>query len=778
MYPSQFQQLLPNQDAPAQGWAGQNNSNMFNSIAGDMTQLSVTSYGESGIDLLYRHVAMEALHDSGERFLEPACHPGTRTATMEMLHLWSTDTSTESTILWLHGCAGAGKSAIAQMFAKSLQTEGRLGASFFFQRGHLKRGTWHSLIPTIAYQLATSITELLLPIQQAVEGDKLVIGRALAISFQALLRTPVIVLDGLDECTDHKIQQQILRLFIGAIRHHNLHLRLLIVSRPEPHLCEVLETGETLAICRHFALSADESAYCDIRTYFHAQFSRIRCEFIARGIYLEPEWPSPDAVNQLVRMSSATFIYATTVIHFIDDEYHHPADRLNSVLELDPQSTAPLDDLYTQILSVVPQEQEGLQLRILHTICIGMQDIYRISVDPEQIDILLNLRTGTCRLILRRLHSLIEVPPIQTRFGNRRFSAIIFLHASFGDYLSDTRRSRWWCISLPCLDEECIYRLLYLFGHKPLQTNAQRDLYEQVIIPFAQLMKVSYHLSNLLINGTPSEALVDLLRNRTVQNYLFLNTQKDAWPKEKRGPPYPLDLVQLWDDLRAVTGLCECLHVSKNPSAATFKFDTIYTELFSRHLELRPVLQCQVVASVGSDIYYHLPFFGWTGTVLRPFLKFPELFPLPFPEGDSPLDFLADPQRAGRLYSEPSYIAEELVLRWIGRARRTLAGGLDELYPHYLQTIEKCGTSQRLLREFATFDLSDLCRQMAIDVCAHEDFHIFIVQDSALCPVLDWLRSFPDDPLPRQVLAFWERQVNAMRLCPSHKPWYLQTKPT
>ncbi|KAJ7809413.1 hypothetical protein B0H14DRAFT_2460544, partial [Mycena olivaceomarginata] len=172
MYPSWFQQPLQNHDAPVQGWAGQNNSNTFNSIAGDMTQLSVTSYGESGIDLLYRHVAMEALHDSGERFPEPACHPGTRTATMEELHSWSTDTSTESTILWLHGCAGAGKSAIAQMFAKSLQTEGRLGASFFFQRGHSKRGTWNLLIPTIAYQLATSVTELLLPIQQAVEGDK------------------------------------------------------------------------------------------------------------------------------------------------------------------------------------------------------------------------------------------------------------------------------------------------------------------------------------------------------------------------------------------------------------------------------------------------------------------------------------------------------------------------------------------------------------------------------------------------------------------------------
>jgi hypothetical protein len=204
---------------------------------------------------------------------------------------------------------------------------------------------------------------------------------------------------------------------------------------------------------------------------------------------LEPEWPSPDTVDQLVRTSSATFIYATTVIRFIDDEYHHPADRLNSVLALDPRSTVPLDDLYTQILSVVLQEQEGLQLHILHTICIGKEEnIGRISVDPEEIDILLNLCTGTCRLILRHLHSLFKVPPIQTRFGWQKYHPIDFLHASFSDYLSDTRRSRQWCISLPCLDEECIYRLLSLFGYKPPQTNTQQWLYEQVIMSFAQLM--------------------------------------------------------------------------------------------------------------------------------------------------------------------------------------------------------------------------------------------------------------------------------------------------
>ncbi|KAJ6551008.1 hypothetical protein DFH09DRAFT_1039056 [Mycena vulgaris] len=463
-----------------------NISNTFNSVGGDF----VTSYGESGIDLLYRHVAMEALHNSGERFEEPACHPGTRTAILEQLGSWSTDTSPESTIMWLHGCAGAGKSAIVQMFAGNIQREGRLGASFFFKRGHTKRGTWHSLIPTISYQLAISVPALLLPIRQAVEHDKLVVGRAMAASFEQLLvepfknvqelqHIPVIVLDGLDECADHKVQQQILRLFIRAIRDHQLPIRLLIASRPEPHLREILEKEDTFTICRHSALSGDKSAFDDIHKYFLDEFSRIHSESMDRGMDLGSDWPSPNAVNRLVRTSSATFIYATTVIRFVDDEYHHPADRLQSVLDLDPQSTAPLDDLYTQILSVVPQEQATQQLHILHIIW------RNILVDPEELDILLNLRAGTCRLILRCLHSLLDVPRIRTRFGD--FGAIRTLHASLGDYLSDARRSGWWCVSSPWLEQECLHRILHLLS-TPAQTQSQYHFYTQVMIPFPHVM--------------------------------------------------------------------------------------------------------------------------------------------------------------------------------------------------------------------------------------------------------------------------------------------------
>ncbi|KAJ7044446.1 hypothetical protein C8F04DRAFT_643916 [Mycena alexandri] len=504
-------------------------SNTFNNVAGDMTQLNVTSYGESGLDILYRHVAMEAVHDSSERFAEPACHPGTRTAVLEQLASWSIDTSSESTVMWLHGSAGMGKSAIAQMFAGQCQAQGRLGASFFFKRGHPTRGSWHRLLTTIGYQLANWSSELLVPIQQAVEQDKLLVARAISLQFRKLLlepfqRTsrlhsiPVIIIDGLDECADHNIQQQILRLWTAAIRSHQLSIRLLIVSRPEPHIGEVFETEENLSICHHLDFPTDKSARDDIGTYFRDEFSRIRSDYLSRGIDLGTVWPDPAAVEQLVHRSSGIFIYATTVIRFIDDEYSHPVDRLASVLEMDPRSTVPLDDLYTQILSAIPHAPQ--QLRILHAIWRRELD-FQYIIDPEDIDMILGLRPATCRLALRALHSLFDVPRIRGRFTC--LPCVRCLHASLSDYLEDTRRSGRWCVVVPWLQLDHLESVLRLLSSPAL--TRQAELLNRTLV---------CHLPLLLENISPSHALITLLRNEQFHKSLFTTPIYDYdWPSSR-----------------------------------------------------------------------------------------------------------------------------------------------------------------------------------------------------------------------------------------------------
>ncbi|KAJ6601967.1 hypothetical protein DFH09DRAFT_884271, partial [Mycena vulgaris] len=128
---------------------------------------------------------------------------------------------------------------------------------------------------------------------------------------------PVILVDGLDECDDHRAQQQILCLFIDAIRAKQLPIILLICSRPEPHLREQLNTKQTSDICCSLVLSADRLAYEDIRTFLRDKFSTIDSESQRRGIPLGEPWPSPEALEHLVQKSSGIFIYATTVIRFV-----------------------------------------------------------------------------------------------------------------------------------------------------------------------------------------------------------------------------------------------------------------------------------------------------------------------------------------------------------------------------------------------------------------------------------------------------------------------------
>ncbi|KAJ7652936.1 hypothetical protein B0H14DRAFT_2425523, partial [Mycena olivaceomarginata] len=89
-------------------------------------------YGEGGINILHQAVALEALYDSTDSFLQPRCHPNTRTKMLDELCNWSTQDKSAQPIFWLHGPAGAGKSAIMQSLCLKLQDAGHLGGTFFF----------------------------------------------------------------------------------------------------------------------------------------------------------------------------------------------------------------------------------------------------------------------------------------------------------------------------------------------------------------------------------------------------------------------------------------------------------------------------------------------------------------------------------------------------------------------------------------------------------------------------------------------------------------------
>ncbi|KAF9064779.1 hypothetical protein BDP27DRAFT_1384684 [Rhodocollybia butyracea] len=191
------------------------------------------------------------------RFPPPRCDPETRQEIQTELLEWISCKDLEKPVCWVHGPAGVGKSAIAQTIAELSESHEVLGASFFFSRNHGERSRPAYLVPTIAYQLASSIPELNDTIGRVVRKKPAVLHSSVDIQFKELfvntcrlaillhgegwMRQPrVIIIDGLDECMGTSLQQGIISLIASTLK-ENFPFRFLIFSRPEPHIREAFE---------------------------------------------------------------------------------------------------------------------------------------------------------------------------------------------------------------------------------------------------------------------------------------------------------------------------------------------------------------------------------------------------------------------------------------------------------------------------------------------------------------------------------------------------------
>jgi hypothetical protein len=234
------------------------------------------------------------------------------------------------------------------------------------------------------------------------------------------------VIDGLDECDGQNIQQEILRSIGNAIRDEYLHLRFLIASRPELHIHDIFM--EPCLKRFHRPLNIQQS-FTDVYEYLVDEFKRIHTEHHETMAMVPCPWPAALVIWSLVERSSGYFIYASTVIKFIDDKYFRPTERLEIIMgTAEPDFESPfgvLDQLYTQILVNVPQTIRPRLLLILTVI--GA----KFNLGVPHIEQLLQLKPGDVRLTLRGLHSIVGMD------GDN----ITVYHASFFDFLDNPTRS-------------------------------------------------------------------------------------------------------------------------------------------------------------------------------------------------------------------------------------------------------------------------------------------------------------------------------------------------
>ncbi|KDR78760.1 hypothetical protein GALMADRAFT_1268043 [Galerina marginata CBS 339.88] len=396
---------------------------------------------------LEKNIAVGALHDSGERFNPPRCHPETRGVLLAEIMDWVTKSNKDSLVLWIYGPVGSGKSALAQSIAEQSQARGLLAASFFFSRMSKERSHEKHFAATIAYQLALSLPGVRTLIEDAIRQDPSIFGRALQTQFQKLIARPLrylavkdgtqglpfpqlIVIDALDECHDPKVQRYILNIINEEFqRHPNPSLLFVITSRPEEHLRMSFCAGNIAPMISRVSLEDYFGSYDDIRVFLLNKFNEIRQEHPLNA-FIPQTWPPQEVIKNLVRKSSGQFVYAATVIEYVSSIQHRPTDRLDIILGLAPPDGelpfSELDALYKHVFSSITNIPAALH--ILSAVL-----LMDLKLSPEMVENFLFLKPGDVQLYLTGLASVID-------FHDRQ-KEIKVLHASLSDFLLDATRS-------------------------------------------------------------------------------------------------------------------------------------------------------------------------------------------------------------------------------------------------------------------------------------------------------------------------------------------------
>ncbi|KAJ8695212.1 hypothetical protein PTI98_007826 [Pleurotus ostreatus] len=397
-------------------------------------------------------VAEGALYDSADRNFAPKCLENTRVSVLERVTKWIAD-PTAPHLFWLNGMAGTGKSTVAQTIAGFCSERKWLAATFFFSRDRVVQHSAELFFPTLAHQLALFEPRLIPFLEASMKTNSALPRATFVVQFNKLIVEPfvefvktepagldapiLVVIDALDECKYEESTRELLHLLLNGGLHQFPTLKVLVTSRPETYICSVFKRPMDVPIpYRSLALHEEDPATArqDITAYLEQGLGRIRKDRweCFSGLRAEESWPTERMINDLVDRSAGLFIYASTILKYLQDNRQNPKRQMQLVIEMKAKGDSSniygyLDELYSQILSK----------------CLNTPDLRRVinailfAVRPlslHDLDLLLRLEPGDARTALYDLSSVFVVPQDDSR------PARLF-HPSFYDFITSKSRS-------------------------------------------------------------------------------------------------------------------------------------------------------------------------------------------------------------------------------------------------------------------------------------------------------------------------------------------------
>ena len=413
---------------------------------------------------------------------DSGCFPGTRKTLLDRISVWfNEDNPGVPRIFWLSGLGGTGKTAVSHTVCEELRVNGQLGAGFFFSRDEADRRRVTSIIPTLAFQLASVNSTYRRKLCDVLKVHPNAPSRAQQYQLRELLLDPLkevpslppylIILDALDECDKERGTEggDLIPLIFRELPNSGLNVKILITSRPERSIREMFEVaGHEMKIHETLVLhDMDKSAVKeDIASYLAHHLQRIQ---VNRNI--TPPWPGDKAFNDLVIRAGSFFIFAATIINFVADPCCSPQDQLQRLLASgNTQSQviySQVDLLYLQILTAsVGGRADAAELCARFRKIVGAIILLQNPLSISALAHMLEHDEADLEGALSPLHSLLDVP------SNHNQPIRIF-HPSFRDFLLINERCQDTRFTVP---EGRTHAQLALYCLKIMLKHLKRDI--------------------------------------------------------------------------------------------------------------------------------------------------------------------------------------------------------------------------------------------------------------------------------------------------------------
>ncbi|KAG8715336.1 hypothetical protein FRC09_016684 [Ceratobasidium sp. 395] len=386
--------------------------------------------------LPYSPAAKYSSADSSD--LRGRCTQNTRVQVLEDIHEWACNDK-NSKVYWLNGMAGTGKTTIAYSLCERLERSKKLAASFFCSRQLPSCRDVNRIVPTISYQL-TGFSRPFRTALSAVLGKKQdVHNQVLLEQFKDLVVNPlsyvkdalrtdlVVVIDALDECDNNNAVDRMLSALLSYAR--ELPIKFFVASRPDAKILDRMrgQHGESIPTELRLHELDHPTVQKDIGTYLNARLQSHTSLSAA-------------SLNTLVERSGVLFIYASTVVRYLEyDNWSRADDRLEEILKVsedsENDSEKDINDLYTVILEaalnnpkLTIRDKAEMKLVLDTVIC---------AQEPLSIEAMAGLLELGTRKVQAALRPLFSVLHLSDMTGH----TITTLHKSFPDYLLDKNRS-------------------------------------------------------------------------------------------------------------------------------------------------------------------------------------------------------------------------------------------------------------------------------------------------------------------------------------------------